>query len=88
MHGTLRNLGPSAYVRWWHSRQPCRLIAGAVFLLCKAHEQLADPTYLRAAERSGESVWERGLLKKGPGGHQRHLSSSTPIGPTPNCPTC
>ncbi|EFN56480.1 hypothetical protein CHLNCDRAFT_35227 [Chlorella variabilis] len=55
----------------WRDREPlvhwCHGATGAVFLLCKAHEQLADPTYLRAAERSGESVWERGLLKKGPG---------------------
>jgi hypothetical protein len=40
-----------------------------VFLWCKAYQQLGDATYLRAAERSGEAVWEQGLLKKGPGGH-------------------
>ncbi len=46
--------------------------AGAVFLFCKAHEQLGGSgsdggAYLAAAERSGEAVWERGLLRKGPG---------------------
>lgn len=38
--------------------------AGAVLLFCKAHEQLGDPAYLEAAQRSGEAVWQRGLLKK------------------------
>lgn len=37
---------------------------GAVLLFCKAHEQLGDAAYLAAAQRSGEAVWERGLLKK------------------------
>jgi hypothetical protein len=40
-------------------------LAGAVFLLCKAHEQLGPSGgYLAAAERSGEAVWQRGLLRK------------------------
>ena len=38
-----------------------------MFLFCKAHEQLGDPAYLAAAERSGEAVWQRGLLKKARG---------------------
>ena len=43
--------------------------AGAVFLFCKAHQQMggADARFLAAAQRSGEAVRERGLLKKGPG---------------------
>jgi lantibiotic modifying enzyme len=35
--------------------------------MCKAHEQLNDAAFLEAAKRSGEAVWERGLLMKGPG---------------------
>lgn len=41
--------------------------AGAVLLWCKAHAALGEPAYLAAAERAGEAVWQRGLLKKGPG---------------------
>ena len=26
-----------------------------------------DPSYLHAAERAAQLIWERGLLKKGPG---------------------
>jgi hypothetical protein len=46
----------------------CHGATGAVFLLCKAYEQLGNMEYLEAALRSGQAVWERGLLKKGPGG--------------------
>ncbi|PRW44886.1 lanC 3 isoform X3 isoform A [Chlorella sorokiniana] len=55
----------------WRDREPlvhwCHGATGAVLLFCKAHEQLGDPVYLAAAQRSGEAVWQRGLLKKGPG---------------------
>jgi hypothetical protein len=53
----------STLVHWCHGAP------GAVFLWCAAHEVLggADAAYLRAAERAGELVWARGLLKKGPG---------------------
>eukprot|EP00887_Chlorella_sp_A99_P007482 scaffold2.g7482.t1 len=55
----------------WRDREPlahwCHGTTGAVFLLCKAHEVLGAPEHLAAALRSGEAVWERGLLRKGPG---------------------
>ncbi len=52
--------------------------AGAVFLFCKAHEQLGDPAYLAAAQRSGEAVWQRGLLKK-VGGRAQGLQRAAEI---------
>ena len=62
---------------WWlqmgplRDREPlvhwCHGATGAVFLLCRAHEVLGAARYLEAALRSGEAVWERGLLRKGPG---------------------
>lgn len=53
----------------WREKEPlvhwCHGATGAVFLLCKAHEQLGPSGgYLAAAERSGEAVWQRGLLRK------------------------
>jgi hypothetical protein len=60
-------------VHWCHGS------AGAVFLMAQAHEALgggggggggeaaAASEWLRAALRAGEAVWERGLLRKGPG---------------------
>ncbi|KAI3426499.1 hypothetical protein D9Q98_008864 [Chlorella vulgaris] len=56
----------------WREKEPlvhwCHGATGAVFLLCKAHEQLGPSGgYLAAAERSGEAVWQRGLLRKGNG---------------------
>lgn len=52
-------------------RQPlvhwCHGAPGAVFLWCKAYEVFGDASYLQAALRAGEVVWQRGLLKKGPG---------------------
>jgi hypothetical protein len=52
--------------------QWCHGAPGAVFLYTKAHECLEDKgastsKYLEAAERSGEAVWKKGLLTKGPG---------------------
>lgn len=44
--------------------------AGAVFLFCQASESLGPQTgapFLAAALRAGQAVWDRGLLKKGPG---------------------
>ena len=34
-------------------------------LLCSCYKLLGEEKYLEAAERAGECVWERGLLKKG-----------------------
>jgi hypothetical protein len=34
---------------------------------CARQQVLGDTRYLEAAERSGEAVWDRGLLTKGPG---------------------
>jgi hypothetical protein len=39
-------------------------------MLCRGEccaQVLGDQAYLSAAERAGELVWQRGLLKKGPG---------------------
>ena len=49
-----------------------------MFLFCKAHEQLGDPAYLAAAQRSGEAVWQRGLLKK-VGGRAQGLQRAAEI---------
>ena len=60
----------------WRDREPlvhwCHGATGAVLLFCKAHQQLSvagrgGPAYLDTARRAGEAVWQRGLLKKGPG---------------------
>ncbi|KAL4448123.1 hypothetical protein ABPG75_005342 [Micractinium tetrahymenae] len=58
----------------WRDREPlvhwCHGATGAVFLFCQAAASLgpqAGAPYLAAAQRAGQSVWERGLLKKGPG---------------------
>ena len=51
-------------VHWCHGS------TGAVFLFAQAHEACGEAPggpYLRAALRGGEAVWERGLLRKGPG---------------------
>ncbi|PNH06704.1 LanC-like protein 1, partial [Tetrabaena socialis] len=52
---------PKALVHWCHGAP------GAVLLWCKAHEVLGDVSYLEAAERAGEVVWQLGLLRKGHG---------------------
>eukprot|EP00879_Flechtneria_rotunda_P018774 GHRR01019707.1.p1 GENE.GHRR01019707.1~~GHRR01019707.1.p1 ORF type:complete len:234 (+),score=71.21 GHRR01019707.1:928-1629(+) len=45
----------------------CHGAPGAVFLWCKAYEVFSHQSYLDAALRASEVVWQRGLLKKGPG---------------------
>jgi len=47
----------------------CHGAPGAVFLFTKAVEVLGDPSgeFISAAERAASVVWDRGLLKKGPG---------------------
>eukprot|EP01006_Ploeotia_vitrea_P035455 TRINITY_DN65877_c10_g2_i2.p1 TRINITY_DN65877_c10_g2~~TRINITY_DN65877_c10_g2_i2.p1 ORF type:complete len:575 (-),score=266.62 TRINITY_DN65877_c10_g2_i2:459-1985(-) len=47
--------------------QWCHGAPGAVILFCKAFEVLGDMAYLNEAKAAGEVVWQRGLLRKGPG---------------------
>jgi len=43
----------------------CHGAPGAVFLYCRAYELWHDAKYLEVANRAGECVWQRGLLRKG-----------------------
>ncbi|XP_065317854.1 lanC-like protein 3 isoform X1 [Gordionus sp. m RMFG-2023] len=45
----------------------CHGAPGVIYLLAKAYLLLGDVKYLKAAERCGELIWQKGLLKKGPG---------------------
>ncbi|KAK8720624.1 hypothetical protein OTU49_013193 [Cherax quadricarinatus] len=45
----------------------CHGAPGAVFLFAKAYQVFGNTSYLEHAKKSGECVWERGLLKKGYG---------------------
>jgi len=36
-------------------------------MLCKAYEFFKEPRYLQAAQAAGDTVWQRGLVKKGLG---------------------
>ncbi len=45
----------------------CHGAAGTIHLLARAYMVWSDPMYLKAAVECGEVIWERGLLKKGPG---------------------
>lgn len=45
----------------------CHGAPGTVYLLAKAHQIWNDSKYLDAAVGCGECVWNKGLLKKGPG---------------------
>lgn len=51
----------AALVHWCHGAP------GVVFTCCTAYQVTKDQRYLDAAVRAGDTVWERGLLKKGPG---------------------
>ena len=48
-------------VHWCHGS------AGAALVFIKAYSVLGDRKYLLAAERAAQAVWEKGLLKRGPG---------------------
>lgn len=48
-------------VHWCHGSP------GAIFLFSRAHKVFGKPEYVHAAERAGEAVWQKGLLRKGPG---------------------
>ena len=54
-----------------HVKEPlvqwCHGATGAVFLFTEAEKVFGSGKYMQVALRAGESVWERGLLKKGPG---------------------
>lgn len=45
----------------------CHGAPGVVYTLAKAFVIWKDPKYLRACIKCGDLIWERGLLKKGPG---------------------
>ena len=45
----------------------CHGAPGAIYLFSKAYLIWKDSKYLNAALQCGECVWEKGLLKKGPG---------------------
>ncbi|EEC20188.1 lanC-like protein 3 [Ixodes scapularis] len=45
----------------------CHGAPGVVYLMAKAYQVWQDPRYLESCLRSGQLVWERGLLRKGPG---------------------
>lgn len=45
----------------------CHGASGVVFLMAKAYLVWKDEKYLNAALHSGELVWKKGLLRKGPG---------------------
>lgn len=45
----------------------CHGAPGVVLLMAKAYLVWQDPRYLESCVRAGEMVWERGLLRKGPG---------------------
>lgn len=45
----------------------CHGAPGAIYLLIKAYIIFKDDRYLNACTRAADLIWERGLLKKGPG---------------------
>ncbi|XP_050420885.1 lanC-like protein 3 homolog [Adelges cooleyi] len=45
----------------------CHGAPGVVYLLAKAYLVFKEPTYLESCLKCGDLVWEKGLLKKGPG---------------------
>ncbi|XP_024083742.1 lanC-like protein 3 isoform X2 [Cimex lectularius] len=53
--------GSDELIHWCHGAP------GVVYLLLKAYIRWHEPKYLTAAMKCGEIVWQRGLLKKGPG---------------------
>ncbi|KAJ3268722.1 LanC-like protein 2 [Borealophlyctis nickersoniae] len=52
---------PDRLVQWCHGPP------GAILCLCRAYDVYKDHTYLDAAKRAAEVVWEKGLLTKGVG---------------------
>ena len=55
------NLQRYELVHWCHGA------GGIAFLLAKAYVTWGDRKYLEALIKAGDLIWERGLLKKGPG---------------------
>lgn len=53
--------GREPLVHWCHGAP------GICLMLCKAYQVLGDASLLEAALRAGQAIWQRGLLKKGPG---------------------
>ena len=53
--------GGDPMVHWCHGA------GGLVFLFCRAYEFFGDAVFLEAALRCGQLIWQRGILRKGPG---------------------
>lgn len=45
----------------------CHGVSGVVFLMAKAYKIFNEPKYLESCLKCGDLVWQKGLLKKGPG---------------------
>jgi len=56
-----RRRGENNLVHWCHGAP------GALYMFAKAYLYYGDQKYLDACLKCGDIVWERGLLKKGPG---------------------
>lgn len=59
--GSSRRTESEELVHWCHGAP------GVVYLMAKAYLHWRDEKYLQACLKSGELVWKRGLLRKGPG---------------------
>ena len=57
----LEGLEEDTVVHWCHGGP------GAVPMLIEAYKVFGDRAYLEAAEKAGEDIWTRGLIKKGKG---------------------
>lgn len=55
------NKSESHLVHWCHG------CPGIIYLMAKAFKIFGDQKYLNSCIKSGDLVWEKGLLKKGPG---------------------
>lgn len=45
----------------------CHGAPGAIYFLLKAYQAFNEEKYLDACKKAGDLIWERGLLRKGPG---------------------
>ncbi|CAH2089293.1 unnamed protein product [Euphydryas editha] len=45
----------------------CHGAPGTIYLMAKAYLIFKDPKFLNACVKAGEAVWQKGLLRKGPG---------------------
>ncbi|XP_050543974.1 lanC-like protein 3 homolog [Daktulosphaira vitifoliae] len=59
--GSLKRPESDELVHWCHGSP------GVVYLLAKAYLLFKEPSYLESCLKCGDLVWNKGLLKKGPG---------------------